>query len=158
MSTGEPVCRSSEPAESYPGDSATAAQLLLLAEAYRKAAKLLLDQGEHGLPLSRAPLYLTAIHAIELYMNALLKHGGHEPSRIRSMQHRLRDRSDLAVGLRLQLRARTTNHLAAIDAAREYLVARYDPSLAGSISQLNRLTATLDEIAGKVARIIGTSP
>lgn len=155
MPTGEPRCLSTGSTETYPGESVTADQLLNLAETYRRAARLLLAQMERGAPVSQAPFRLAAIHAIELYLNALLRHGGLEASRIRSLQHRLRERGELAIGYRLQLRNRTAAHLAAIDAAREYLGARYDPHMGASASQLNRLTATLEEIARKVVRIIG---
>jgi len=33
---------------------------------------------------------------------------------------------------------------------REYLVTRYGPEMAATISQINRLTATLEEVANKV--------
>lgn len=60
-----------------------------LAEDYRKAATLLLRLGRPGKPLTRAPFRLSAIHAIELYLTALLLHRGHSPNQIRKMQHDL---------------------------------------------------------------------
>jgi hypothetical protein len=62
----------------YPGELATADQLRLLADEFREAADLLLErQGRRRAPLSRAPFRLSAIHAIELYLNAFLMHRGH---------------------------------------------------------------------------------
>lgn len=54
----------------------------------------------------------------------------------------------------LRLRAKTAKHLQTLSHNREYLVTRYGPELATSSSQLNRLTATLEEVAGKVATLI----
>ncbi|MEM7635327.1 MAG: hypothetical protein AAF299_12245, partial [Pseudomonadota bacterium] len=58
--------------EPYPGATASAQQVLQLANEYRTAAHTLLAQGKKKQPLSRAPCRLSAIHAIELYFNALL--------------------------------------------------------------------------------------
>lgn len=52
----------------------------------------------------------------------------------------------------LVLRLRTARHVAAVARDRKYLVARYGPDCPGSASQVNRLLATLDEVAAKVSR------
>lgn len=80
-------------AKSYPGEGATAEDVFLLAEEYRKAAGVLLELGRRGEPLSRAPYRLNAIHAIELYLNAQLLIANIAPAQVRSLQH------DLAVRL-----------------------------------------------------------
>ena len=54
----------------------------------------------------------------------------------------------------LSLRKRTAAHLAAIEGSREYLVTRYGPEMSGTSSQINRLTASLEEVAAKVTEII----
>jgi hypothetical protein len=100
--------------------------------------------------MSRAPCRLLAIHAVELYLNALLLYLGHEPSRIRKMQHDLAERAKLAITGGLQLRKRTAEHLSAMVGNREYLVIRYGTDMTATISQINRLTATLTEVAEKV--------
>jgi len=146
-------CLSDNP-KVYPGATATAEQVFCLAEEYRKAAHLLLQLGRRGDPLSRAPSRLSALHAIELYLNALLLYSGHETSRIRGMQHDLGARSELAVSGGLKLRKRTAAHLSAMSADREYLVSRYGPEMTATVSQINRLTATLDEVSKKVTAII----
>jgi len=125
-----------------------------LAEEYRKAAHLLLQLGRRGDPLSRAPCRLSAIHAIELYLNALLLFMGQETSRIRGLQHNLAARSEMAIANGLQLRKRTAAHLSAMAGNREYLVTRYGPEMTATISQINRLTATLDEVANKVSAMM----
>lgn len=56
----------------YPGECATAPELLLLAVEYRRSAESLLTIGRSGVPLSWAPYRLVAIHTIELYLNAYL--------------------------------------------------------------------------------------
>lgn len=135
--------------EIYPGEDARPDQVLDLAEAWRSAAHLLKPSAGQS-HLSRAPFRFTAVHAIELYLNALLLHGGQEPELVRSLQHDLAKRKQMAIEGGLVLRARTAKHLSELAEGREYLKTRYG---AGSLSdghQPNRITATLDEIAAKV--------
>lgn len=138
----------------YPGDLATPGEIRLLADEYRKAAHLLRQLGRAGQPLSRAPFRLSAIHAIELYLNALLLNRGYAPAEIRRMQHDLAERTGLAIAGGLRLRARTAAHLNALAESREYLVTRYGPELSGTISQINRFEATLEEVARKVTEML----
>lgn len=145
----------------YPGETASADQILRLAAEYRAAAHALRPLGRRGHPLSRAPFRLTAIHAIELYLNALLLHTGHDPAEIRGLRHDLAARAERALAGGLTLRQRTANHLSAMTGAREYLVTRYGPEMTVETSQINRLSATLDEVADKVVaamKTVDTSP
>ena len=144
----------------YPGDCASAADLLRLAEQYHHAAKLLETLGRRGKPISRAPYRFAAIHAVELYLNALLIHLGHSPSSVRGLLHDMAARTDRAVAGGLSLRQRTGAHLRMIAAAREYQISRYAPELGATLSQVNRLAATLEEVAAKTRAIIceGESP
>lgn len=134
----------------YPGERASAAQILLLANEYRRSADSLLNGGRSGCVISWAPYRLVAIHAIELYLNAYLVAAGCRAGEIRAMQHDTAARAQFAAVANLQLRKRTSAHLQALSDHREYLVARYDPAPA-TVSQLNRLQATLTEVAQKVA-------
>lgn len=136
--------------KTYPGDLATPDEIRRLAEEYRRAAHHLVELGRRADPLSRAPFRLSAIHAIELYLNALLLHQGHSPSRVRGMQHDLVARTELAIASGLTLRKRTAAHLLDMANKREYLVTRYGPEMTATVSQINRLTATLEEVAAKV--------
>jgi hypothetical protein len=122
----------------------------------RKAATHLLDLSRPGKPLTRAPFRLSAIHAIELYLNALLLHHGHAHRRVRGMQHDIWMRTECAQATGLRLRKRTTNHLRLLSQNREYLITRYgpEPELAAMASHNNELTATLDELAKKVMVLI----
>lgn len=43
-------------------------------------------------------------------------------------------------------------------ANREYLVSRYGPELTQTTSQINRLTATVEELHEKVGKIIRSTP
>ncbi len=140
----------------YPGELASPKQIHDLAEEYRKAATLLLQLGRSGKPLTRAPFRLSAIHAIELYLTALLLHRGHDPNQIRKMHHDLAARAKHTVDAGLRLRAKTANHLQSLSQNREYLVTRYGPELAATVSQINRLTATLEEVAAKVTLLIAS--
>jgi len=146
----------SDPANPYPGAFASPSEVLQLATEYREAAELLATRGRRGRPISRAPYRLAAIHAVELYLNAFLLHSGLEHGRVRGLQHDLAARTDLSLECGLQLRKRTATHLRTMAAAREYLVSRYGPELSSSLSQLNRLSATLNEVAGKVGPIVSS--
>ncbi len=134
----------------YPGEAATPAELVRLANEYHAAAKTLRENGRRRDPLSRAPYRLNAIHAIELYLNAFLLKAGHPAKVVRGHHHDLAARTNLVLEAGLQLRSRTAAHLLLLSETREYLVSRYDPAIS-SASQINRLEATLDEIAKKVA-------
>ncbi len=134
----------------YPGETATAVATLRMADHYRRAAHELLAPGRRSDPLAQAPGRLLAVHAIELYLNAWLADAGETGRGIRSRQHDLSGRARTALAGGLGLRHRTVCHLARITEEREYLVVRYDPEGIRSVSQINRLIATLDELAHKV--------
>lgn len=138
----------------YPGELATPDQVCRLADEYRLAAHHLLKLGRKGEPLSRAPFRFSAIHAIELYLNAFLLHHGQNAAEVRGLHHNLSTRTALAVQNKLHLRKRTIAHLHSMTSSREYLVMRYGPETTVTTSQVNRLSATLDEIAGKVTATI----
>jgi hypothetical protein len=143
--------------QKYPGDAATAEEILRLAEEFQKAARALREQGRQGEPLTLAPCRLSAIHAIELFLSALLLHKGHPASEIRGMRHSLPKRAAHLSDLRL--RKRTAAHLSDIEKNREYLVTRYAPEkMKATVSQINRLSATLDEVAKKVTAVIKAQP
>jgi hypothetical protein len=72
------------------------------------------------------------------------------------MQHDLAQRAEWARLCGLQLRKRTAAHLSAMMGNREYLVTRYGPEMTSTASQINRLTATLEEVANKVTAIVRT--
>lgn len=139
----------------YPGEAATAAEVVALANEYRIAAQLLVQNGRPGEPRSRAPFRMVAIHAVELYLNAFLLRSGHSAGEVRGLQHNLAARADLAVelGLVLRKRTRTREHLHAMSQSREFLVTRYVPS-GTSLSEINRLQATLTEVAQKASGAI----
>jgi hypothetical protein len=143
------------PTELYPGDTSTADDFFNLADEYRRAADTLLGIRRPGIPLSRAPFHLTAIHAIELYLNAFLVFEGIKPGNLRALQHDLRARANHELAAPLRLRARTITHLAALSDRREYLVSRYGADQISRVSEINRLQATLYEIRSKVARRLG---
>lgn len=138
---------------SYPGAVASPRQMLRLAQEYRRAAHALFPTGRRRQPLSRAPYRLVAIHAVELHLNALLLTTSLPTARIRGLQHDFATRTELAIAAGLNLRKRTILHLRGLSETREYLITRYDPSLTAA-SQLNRIAATLEEVAEKVTAIV----
>lgn len=128
--------------------------MLELAHEYRRAALAVATLGRKGALLSRAPYRLMAIHAVELYLNALLLHAGLAPTRVRGLQHDLTSRTELAVKCGLVLRKKTSSHLKAMASSREYLVSRYGPEISSTLSQVNRLAATLEDVAVKVTKAV----
>ena len=140
----------------YPGELASPLEILRLADEYRKAAHALHPLGIRKKPLSRAPMRLVSIQAIELYLNALLLHCGNTPAKVRGLQHDLEDRTEQAVACGLKLRVKTAEHLKTMGRNREYLVMRYGPEMASTASQINRLYATLEEVSSKVSKLLGT--
>ncbi len=150
------VIMKDEISQPYPGATASASQVFALAAEYHAAAEFLILKGRPRQPISRAPARLCAIHAIELYLNAFLLAAGEPPERVRARFHNLDDRAVSAVGHGLILRKRTLAHLVRMTEHREYLVSRYGPEMSGKLSESNRLTATLNEIAMKVGPSIAT--
>lgn len=140
----------------FPGEGATAAQILLLANEYRRSADPLLNGRRIGCAISRAPYRLVAIHAIKFYRNAYLIAAGYRAVEIRAMQHDTATRAQSVAVAKLHLRNRRSAHLQTLSDNREYLVARYDPA-STTVSQLNRLHATLAEVAKKVSCAIAAT-
>jgi hypothetical protein len=139
----------------YPGEHATADELFRLAQEYRRAADKLRENVRKRQPLSRAPYQLTAIHAIELYLNALLLSQGMKPCALRKLHHNLSARIGHELSAGLVLREKTATHLASISERREYLISRYGTDQIDTASPLSRVQATLDEIQSKVAKRLG---
>jgi hypothetical protein len=73
------------------------------------------------------------------------------------MQHDIAERTGLAIASGLRLRPRTTAHLHALAANREYLVTRYGPEGSGNASEINRLAATLEEVGRKVTELLASA-
>lgn len=98
-----------------------------------------------------SPYRLVAIHAIELYLNALLVASGWTAARVRGIHHDLGRRAELAVAAGLRPRRRTLADLKGLSSNREYVKMRYEPDLPSTACQPNGLEATLNEVAEKVA-------
>lgn len=142
----------------YPGDHASPYDINRLADFYRDAAHRSSGSIQMGDPLSAGPMRLLAIHSIELNLSAYLLLQGSTWSAIRKMGHDLVARLECAMGNGLVLRQRTAAHIRAIARDREYLVARYGPDCLSTASQLNRLLATLEEVARKVSQAVADAP
>ncbi len=139
---------------SYPGTTADKWQIRDLADAYLKAATTLFLKCQKEDPLSYAPARLCSIHAIELYLNAFLRHEGVALSNIRARMHNL---ADPEFASQLKLRKKTAEHLATMTGKREYLIARYAPEATKEHSELNRLTVTLFEVCDKLHKYMSLS-
>jgi hypothetical protein len=135
---------------SYPGEEATAEQILGLASEFRNAAIRLMEHRRKGNAHSLVPCRFAALHAIELYLNAHLLLTGSDHKTVRGLQHDFATRTAKATASGLVLRKRTAHHLAQLTGNREYLVTRYGPEMTTTFSQINRLMATLQEVATKV--------
>jgi len=135
----------------YPGERSSPTALVELADEYFQAAEMAIIRCKPGRPISTAPYRLLCIHAIELYLNAFLRHEGQPAPAVRGLQHHLSARMRLTDAYGLVLRHKTRRHLQAVSENREYLVSRYSPE-AAQLSELNRLNATLAEVRGKVMK------
>lgn len=136
--------------KTYPGETATPEQILELAEEYRAAANVTRAQHRTNIPRSLAPCRFLAAHAIELYLNAFLRKAGCKPEDVRGMQHDFSLRAQEAKAAGLVLRERTFAHLSKMKDDREYLMMRYGAEGFPTVTQINRLLATLEELSGKV--------
>ncbi len=145
-----PMTKQTTAMEVYPGTETSKEELLVLADHYREAAEIMYRHNIGKGLLSLAPTRLCAIHAVELYLNAFLRHLGFGPDAIRAMQHDLTKRCELAREAKLMLRKRTIVHLSEMTEAREYLLSRYAPALLTSESQISRVMATLADVSKKV--------
>ena len=138
----------------FPGDSTSGAELLRLADEYRRAALALASLERQDTSISRSPYRFAAIHATELYLSALLLHFGDTPAVVRELRHDLVARTGRALARGLVLRRRTDAHLRTMAASHEYQISRYAPELGATLSQVNRLAATLEEVSAKTRAII----
>ncbi|MGI0524085.1 hypothetical protein [Rhizobium giardinii] len=138
----------------YPGESASVREVLELAGHYRYAAIILGERSPRGKLHSHIPRRFLALHAIELYLNAFLLAKGIDHKTIRGLQHDIGERSQRAVDAGLILKKRTAQHLATLSSNREYLVTRYGPELTATLSQVNRVMATLEELSQKVRKLM----
>jgi hypothetical protein len=145
-------------ANRYPGDDASPYAVNRLADFYRDAAHRSSGSIQIGDPLSAGPMRLLAIQSIELNLSAYLLLHGVTWAAIRKMGHDLEGRLVSAKGKGLVVRDRTAAHIRAIAQDREYLVARYGADCLSDGSQINRLFATLEEVARKVSLAVANAP
>jgi hypothetical protein len=130
--------------------NASAQEIMRLAEAYHRSGLALIEAGRGGDAVGRAPGRYCAIHAIELYLDAFLRAAGETPCRLRVHGHDLGRRAALAIGRGLDLRRKTALHLVQMSRQRDHLVVRYGPECLDAVCEINRLVASLTEIARKV--------
>lgn len=132
-------------------EDASIGDILTLAAQFRDAA---VNLGEASPMSAQLPLRLLALHSIELYLNALLLAKGLGQTAIHGLQHDLGERSRIAIHAGLVLRKRTVTHLVALSVLGEYRAVRYAHERSATLSQTNRMLATLDELSKKVRRIL----
>ena len=142
----------------YPGEGATVDDLLALAASYAKAARHLSLLVKKGEPATRAPGHLCAVHAVELYLSSYLRHCGVAACELRGLQHDVAARMECAARHGLVVDPRTAAHLERLVSEREYLVSRYGPDQLATLSQRNRVEATLREVQSKVLAAIRDTP
>lgn len=141
--------------DTYLSESASSRTVLRLAEQYKEAAVRLSEVTSKS---NHIPQRLLALHSMELFLNALLLAKGVDHETIRALEHDLAERMRMASQAGLVLRKRTEAHLTSLSSCREYHVIRYAPELTGTISQVNRVMATLDELSQKVRKILKSRP
>lgn len=133
------------------GKTASVRDVLNLAAQYRDAAVML--GGASSKP-HHLPQRLLALHAIELYLDALVLAKGLDYQTVRNRQHDPSERARTAVAAGLVLRKRTLAHLVALSSSTEYLLIRHAPELLSTLSQVNRVMATLEEVSRKVPKVM----
>jgi len=138
----------------YPGKAAGVRGILNLAKQYQDAASKL---GQGSSKPNQAPRRLLALHAMELYLSAFLLAKGVDPATIRGFRHDLGERTRIASEAGLVLRKRTMAHLATLSASNECHVISYAPELISTLSQMNRVMATVDELSRKVRKALRAS-
>ncbi|MEZ2224473.1 hypothetical protein [Rhizobium sp. RCC_161_2] len=79
------------------------------------------------------------------------------PAIISGFRHDLGELTRIASEAGLVLRKRTVAHLAALSAGNEYHVISYAPELMSTLSQVNRVMATVDELSRKVRKALRVS-
>ena len=141
---------------SYPGERASVPEMLALADAYGAAARCLLAAKPKK--IERAPAHCCAMQAIELYLNACLRHCGRGIGEVRGFQHDLGAMLDCGARHGLAVDDRTQAHLRHLVIEREFLIARYAPDQSSSLSPQTRLEATLKEVERAVRAVIRTKP
>ncbi|WP_459464721.1 hypothetical protein [Rhizobium sp. No.120] len=135
----------------YLGKAADVRGILDLAAQYRDAANTL---GEGMSKPNHLSQRLLALHAIKLYLDALLLANGLDRETIRGFEGDFNERTRVAIDIGLVLRKRTAAHLATLSSNREYLAISYGPETRATLSQMNRVMATLDEVSLKVRRML----
>ncbi|MBB3386670.1 hypothetical protein ACK83U_19305 (plasmid) [Rhizobium sp. WW22] len=135
----------------YTGKAADVRGILNLAARYRDAANTL---GEGLSKPNHLPRRLLALHSIKLYLDALLLANGLNRQTICSFEGNLNERTRVAMDLGLVLRKRTAAHLATLSSSREYLAVSYGSETTATLSQMNRVMATLDEVSLKVRKML----
>jgi hypothetical protein len=132
------------PVVEYPGDSATAQQLLELADQYFNAA--LTTRAKQVKPRQRltwAPTRLLYVHAIELYLNAWLRKKNVANATLRGMKHSLSERYNEAARLGLTLPDSAQRNLVQVEHENAYVVVRYGPERLRELSNPMQLEGSL---------------
>jgi len=136
----------------YPGTESTPQELLVLANQYKVAFLSLCNPMKKKETWLGAPARLCAIHATELYLQALLRSHGVSAKEVRGYCHRLGDMAAHPIVGSLRLRRKTIAHLKTMTDQREYLLVRYAPDRKSELSQMTRTLATLEELSSKVGK------
>lgn len=125
----------------------TPQEMLRLADEYAAAANKLEQQRSKRQPFAEAPFRLAAIHAVELYLTAVLLAKGHDAKQVGKLRHDLCGRLKRAGDL--SLRRRTISHLSALTECDEYRATRYQPQNLTSPTPLTSMKATLNDVQAK---------
>jgi hypothetical protein len=124
--------------------------VLDLAGNYRAAADHLFAAFRNGNRQFDLPARLCALHAVELYLHAFLRFRGVACGHIKARHHNLWHEEFCH---RLELDAKTSQHLKDLSENREYRAVRYPDGQQARLSQTNRMARTLGAIREKADRI-----
>lgn len=126
----------------------TPQDMLQLADAYAAAAVKLdeLRPKGKGNVLGQAPFRFAAMHAIELYLTAVLLAQGNDAKQLTKLRHDLRARLEKAD---VRLRDKTVKHLNALTDHKEYRATRYQPQDLPNLTPLTAVTGALQDVRKK---------
>lgn len=137
----------------------TAAELLQLAAQYGSAASLLKDKGPRGRAVKWAPYRLCTIHAIELYLSALLLHGGHSWREIVcDFRHDLAARALAGAAHGLRLQKRSTEMLVKWSSDGSYQATRYRPESLKDTLHPSLMWSVFQDVETTVRNLVGVPP
>lgn len=135
-----------------------AEEIVGLARIYAACASDLAAAVVGGGVARQAPARFCAVHAVELYLNAYLRHCGMPGAELRRMCHDQSARLMHAMARGLRLPNGTALHIIRMSEDRDYLRLRYELSAAATLAPMTRIAATLRDVGAAVDAALAIPP